>query len=133
MSIFGAIPPAAFRDGSPQPLNEEQERCKREIYERMHPRRRKFIDRIGYENWDPFQKPNDPLDLRTDATKRTTGRLVDDFLRATARTDRKHGNEYVKGAWECALGIVNHDEKYEGVFDFCVWYHELLKNEGTLE
>lgn len=40
----------------------------------MNPRRRKFVDRIGYDNWDPFQKPNDPLDVRLDVTKRTTQR-----------------------------------------------------------
>ena len=52
------IPATVFRDGTPQRLNEEQEQLKREIYERMNPRRRKFVDRIGYDNWDPFQKPS---------------------------------------------------------------------------
>ncbi|MDR2054405.1 MAG: hypothetical protein LBQ10_00815, partial [Desulfovibrio sp.] len=101
--------------------------CKREIYEKMNPRRRKFIDRIGYENWDPFQKPNDPLDLRVDTTKRTTGQLVDAFLR-NAANQRGRGNGYVRGTWECALGIVNGDEKYQGIFDFCLWYHNLSQN-----
>ena len=44
-------------------------------YERMNPRRRKFIDRIGYDEWDPFQKPNDPMDIRVDPSKRTTQQL----------------------------------------------------------
>ena len=35
-----------FRDSTKQELTEEQEQLKREIYERMNPRRRKFIDRI---------------------------------------------------------------------------------------
>ena len=47
-----------FRDSTKQELTEEQEQLKREIYERMNPRRRKFIDRIGYDEWDPFQKPD---------------------------------------------------------------------------
>lgn len=55
-----------FRDSTKQELTEEQEQLKREIYERMNPRRRKFIDRIGYDEWDPFQKPNDPMDIRVD-------------------------------------------------------------------
>ena len=58
-SELSFIPATVFRDGTPQRLNEEQEQLKREIYERMNPRRRKFVDRIGYDNWDPFQKPND--------------------------------------------------------------------------
>ena len=39
-----------FRDSTRQELTEEQEKLKREIYERMNPRRRKFIDRIGYDD-----------------------------------------------------------------------------------
>lgn len=70
--MFDSIPATVFRDGTPQALTDEQEKLKREIYEKMNPRRRKFVDRIGYENWDPFQKPNDPLDLRMDVSKRTT-------------------------------------------------------------
>ena len=71
-SELSFIPATVFRDGTPQRLNEEQEQLKREIYERMNPRRRKFVDRIGYDNWDPFQKPNDPLDVRLDVTKRSS-------------------------------------------------------------
>jgi hypothetical protein len=126
--MSGPAPPAVFRSGPPQPLTEKQEECKREIYEKMNPRRRKFINRIGYENWDPFQKPNDPLDLRTDTTKRTTGQLVDAFLQSAANRGGC-GNDYVRGAWECSLGIVNNDEKYQGIFDFCLWYHNLLQKE----
>ena len=40
-SELSFIPATVFRDGTPQRLNEEQEQLKREIYERMNPRRRK--------------------------------------------------------------------------------------------
>ena len=66
--MYGSIPATVFRDGTPQQLTDEQEALKLEIYERMNPRRRKFVDRIGYDNWDPFQKPNEPLDMRTDVS-----------------------------------------------------------------
>ena len=69
-----------FRDSTKQELTEEQEQLKREIYERMNPRRRKFIDRIGYDEWDPFQKPNDPMDIRVDPSKRTTQQLFRGFM-----------------------------------------------------
>jgi len=121
------------RDGAPRTLTAEQEALKRELYERMAPRRRKFIDRIGYEQWDPFQKPNDPLDIRLDLTKRTTQQLVREFLQQAEGQDERFGNDYRRGALECALGIVNRDEHYLGVFDFCLWYHELLKKEGYLD
>jgi hypothetical protein len=121
----------AYRDGTPREPDAEQEALKRAVYEKMSPGRRKFIDRIGYENWDPFQKPKDPLDMRLDATRRTTARLVREFLQQAEEKDGRIGdNEYRRGVLECALGIVNRDEKYLGVFDFCVWYHALLKEEG---
>ena len=88
-SELSFIPATVFRDGTPQRLNEEQEQLKREIYERMNPRRRKFVDRIGYDNWDPFQKPNDPLDVRLDVTKRTTQQLVPPAQGRQERTVRQ--------------------------------------------
>ncbi len=122
-----------YRDGTPQELNAEQEEQKRLLYEKMSPRRRKFIDRIGYDNWDPFQKPNDPLDIRLDLTKRTTQQLVREFLQQATEKEAQLGNDYRRGALECALGVVNRDEKYLGIFDFCIWYHRLLKEEGYLD
>lgn len=121
-----------FRDGTPQDLTDEQEALKREIYERMNPRRRKFVDRIGYAQWDPFQKPNDPLDIRLDVTKRTTQQLVREFLQQAAQKGQ-YSNDYGRGALECALGVVNRDEKYLGIFDFCRWYTDLLIKEGHIK
>ena len=122
-----------YRDGTPQALTAEQEAAKRALYEKMAPRRRKFIDRIGYSQWDPFQKPNDPLDIRLDVTKRTTQQLVREFLQHAAAREEQFGNDYRRGALECALGVVNRDEKYLGMFDFCLWYRNLLKEEGYLD
>ena len=122
-----------YRDGAPQALTEDQEALKRQLYENMAPRRRKFIDRIGYAQWDPFQKPNDPLDMRLDVTKRTTQQLVREFLQQAAAREKQLGNDYRRGALECALGVVNRDEKYLGIFDFCLWYCKLLKEEGYLD
>lgn len=129
--MLGLIPATVFRDGTPQALTEAQEELKRQIYEKMNPRRRKFVDRIGYDTWDPFQKPNDPLDLRMDVSKRTTQQLVRGFLQEAAQKG-EYGNDYGRGALECALGVVNRDEKYLGIFDFCIWYHDLLKKEGLI-
>ena len=30
------------------------------------------------------------------------------------------------------MGVITKDEKYRGVFDFCLWYYELLQKEGRL-
>jgi len=126
-------PSSLFRDGTPQTLTAEQELLKRELYEKMAPKRRKFIDRIGYAHWDPFQKPKEPLDIRLDVTKRTTQQLVREFLQQAADREEQPGSAYRHGALECALGVVNRDERYLGIFDFCLWYHNLLKEEGHLD
>ena len=134
-NLMRDVPASAYRDGTPQALTPEEEALKRELYEKIPARRRKFIDRIGYDNWDPFQKPNDPMELRTDVTKRTTQQLIREFLQSRPQTpDRKNGtdNASAPGALACALGIVNRDDKYLGAYDFAVWYHELLKKEGHI-
>jgi hypothetical protein len=105
----------------------EEEERKRLFYESMSPRRRRFVDRIGFENWDPFEAPKEPMDMRTDVTERTVQELVREFLRSVPQELRD--GEYVRGATECSLGLVAREEKYRGVLDFCVWYHELLQKE----
>lgn len=126
-----SISATMFRDGTPQELSPQDEEQKRFIYEKMNPRRRKYIDRIGYANWDPFQKPNDPLDIRQDVTKRTTHELVREFMKQSGVKDNT--SEYGKGALECAIGIINRDEKYRGIFEFSIWYRKLLEKEGFSE
>lgn len=111
-------------------LSEEQERYKRVLYESMNPRRRKFIDRMGYENWDPYQAPKDPMDIRTDRTQRTLQDLLLEFARAKGASGRDPA--WQAGARECALGIIRKDEKYQGIFDFCLWYADLLQREGHI-
>lgn len=108
-------------------FSSDEEEQKRLFYERMSPRRRRFVDRIGYENWDPFEAPKEPMDIRTDISQRTVQQLVRDFLKSVSQ--EMHGGEYARGATECALGIVARQEKYQGVLDFCVWYHEQLQKE----
>lgn len=117
-----------FPPEEPTPLTEDGQKLKRQIYESMSPRRRKFIDRIGYEQWDPFQEPKEPLDLRRDRTNRTLQELIGDFLK-DAGGDAKD-QAWRKGVMECALGIIKKDARFQGVFDFCLWYHKQLRKEN---
>lgn len=114
-----------FEDDKPTELTAEQEELKRNIYAQMSPRRRKFVDRIGYENWDPFQAPKEPLDIRREKTGRTLQELVRDFMRDAAF--ESHDDAWKKGACECALGVFRKDEKYLGILAFCLWYQRELK------
>jgi len=107
----------------------EEEKRKRAIFESMSPRRQKHILKKGYEKWNPFLEPKDPIDIRKDKTKRTTQQLVREFLQTKSSED--YSNAYGGGVFEMCLGIVNDDDKYKGMLEFSIWYQELLKREGT--
>jgi hypothetical protein len=107
---------------------EEVEKRKRAVFESMSPRRQKHILKKGYDKWDPFAEPKDPIDIRKDRTKRTTQMLVREFLQS--RSSEDYSNAYGRGVLEMALGIVNNDEYFKGVFEFGCWYRELLEKEG---
>lgn len=117
-----------FGEEKPPALTAEQESAKRSIYEKMSQRRRKFVDRIGYDLWNPFQAPKDPLDIRTERTERTLDELISEFFNAANASDKSRA--WRQGAMECALGIIRKDEKFQGIYDFCVWYQKLLEREG---
>lgn len=123
--------PVIFPEEKPTVLSEDQARYKRALYEKLNPRRRKFIDKIGYENWDPFQAPKEPLDLRKDSTQRTLQELLREFMAHSKGSQKDHA--WQAGAAECALGILQKDVKYQGIFDFCLWYANLLEKEGLNE
>jgi hypothetical protein len=109
-------------------LSPEEEERKRAIFDSMSPRSRKRIEKIGYDNWDPFQEPKDPIDIRGDKQKRTTQMLVRQFLQTTE--SEKYGNAYSRGVLEICLGIINDDERYIGMFDFACWYQKLLEEDA---
>lgn len=119
------------KDKEPRRFTADEEEQKRLFYDKMSPRRRKFIDRIGYDNWDPFEGPKEPMDIRVDTTGRTIQQLVNEFLKSPL-ADVKEG-EFARGALECAFGLVNKEEKYRGAFAFCVWYNQLLSKENETE
>lgn len=102
----------------------EEEILKKAIYDKLSPRRRKYIDRVGYDNWDPFQKPKDPIDIRTDENKLTTQQLIRAFL-LTVPAER-YNDTYARGAFEICLGIVNEQDKHLGAYDFAKWYLQNL-------
>jgi len=107
---------------------EEAERRKRAVFDSMSPRRQKYILKRGYDNWDPFQEPKDPIDIRKDKTKRTTQDLVREFLQT--RSAEAQNNAYNRGVLEIALGIVNGEDRFRGMYEFACWYRDLLLREG---
>ena len=68
------------------------------VWPRLSPRRQKHILKKGFDKWDPFQVPKDPIDIRTDKTKRTTQQLVREFLQM--RSGEAENNSYNRGVLE---------------------------------
>ncbi|MBP3730670.1 MAG: hypothetical protein J6I40_04280 [Mailhella sp.] len=127
-----------LRSDKPRQLSPEEEKLKRELYEKIPARRRRFIDRIGYDKWDPFPEPNDPIEIRTDVTKRTAQQLLKDFMRDKNCEIQLSGEDepseaFIQGALESAIGIVNKQDKFLGCYEFAAWYHKLLKKEGYIQ
>lgn len=101
---------------------------KKAIFDAMSSRRQKHILKKGYEKWDPFEEPKDPIDIRKDKSKRTTKMLVREFLQQ--KPEEEYSNAYGRGVLEMALGIINDDERFIGMYEFACWHRELLKKEG---
>jgi hypothetical protein len=107
---------------------EEEEKRKKAIFDSMSPRNQKHILKKGYDQWNPFQEPKDPIDIRKDATKRTSQMLIREFLQS--KDQETYSNAYGNGVVEICLGIINDDDKYWGMYEFSNWYRNLLLKEG---
>jgi hypothetical protein len=107
---------------------EEVAARKKAVFDSMSARRQKHILKRGYEKWDPFEEPKDPIDIRRDKTRRTTRTLVNEFLQSHGA--EATSNAYGQGVFEMAMGIINDDERIRGMYEFACWYRELLLREG---
>ncbi len=111
---------------------EEAEKRKKAVFDHMSPRRQKYIqEKVGYEKWDPFAEPKDPIDIRRDQSKRTTQMLVREFLHT--RQLEGYSNAYGAGVLEICLGIMNDDDRFRGMYEFSCWYRDLLIREGRIK
>ena len=107
---------------------QEEEVKKKAIFDGMSPRRREHILKKGYDKWNPFEEPKDPIDIRKDKTRRTSQMLVREFLQT--RSFEEYSNEYGRGVLDICLGIINEQDRFKGMYDFACWYRNLLKTEG---
>lgn len=107
--------------------DDEIESRKRYMYEKMSKRRRKFVDRMGYDKWDPFAAPFDPIDLRQDMSGFTSDQLTQMFVKESGKSANQ---EYIDAVNEFNVMLVMNFEKVRPVFEYCLWYAEHLKKRG---
>ena len=103
-------------------LAPEEEKKKREIFEAMSPKRQQRILTKGYENWDPFQKPKEPFDRikGKESDRERILNLSHQFLKEKNLINPS--NAFIQGVFEISKGIIEEDERYQGMLEFCLWY-----------
>ncbi len=107
-------------------LTPEEEERKKAVFDAMSARSRKRVLDKGYEKWDPFLMPKDPMDIRMAQHKETALSLMSRFLHTCP--PEEYSNAYGQGAWEVCMGITVGDDRWKGIYDFSCWYRDLLKN-----
>ncbi|MFP4040975.1 MAG: hypothetical protein ACLFS7_10600 [Desulfosudaceae bacterium] len=110
-------------------MSSENEAQKKAIFDSMSPRGQARILKKGYDRWNPFEEPKDPIDIRKDATKRNSQMLMRDFLKSAGLTS--YSSQYERGLAEMCLGIINREDRYLAMYDFACWYRRLLEEEGV--
>ncbi len=115
-------------------LTPEEEKKKRAIFDGMTPKGQERILKKGYDDWDPFMKPKEPLayKLRQEAkgenvTLDSGHELYERFFAERKITD--YSAEYVKGVLEIAQGIYREQDSYLGMYDFSCWYEQWRTKE----
>jgi hypothetical protein len=119
-------------------LTPEEEKKKRELFEGMSPKSQQRILRRGYDNWDPFMMPKEPLAYKLKQEAKGEGVRVDSghelYERFFAeRRIARYSAEYVKGVLEISQGLYRGIDRYQGMFDFSCWYEVWRKREAQDE
>lgn len=110
-------------------LTAEEEQKKREIFEAMSPRQKERVLRKGYENWNPFIKPKEPIEqIRRENNNLIQAlKLSQQFF--SEKKIEKYSSAYIQGVKEICLGMARNDDRYQGIYDFCCWYKQ-KRNEN---
>lgn len=108
---------------------EEIEVRKKSIFDSMGKRAQKTILKKGFENWNPFEEPKDPIDIRVDKTGNTVADIVKRFF--AEYPDKKSNNAYRKIVEEMAMGVVTDDDRVKASYLFSMWYRNLLNEAGV--
>ena len=119
-------------------LTPEEEKKKRELFEAMSPKYQKRILKKGYDEWDPFMMPKEPLyyKLRQEAkgekvTLDSGHELYERFFAERKIPD--YSAEYVKGVLEIAQGLFRDQDRFRGMYDFSCWYEKWRKEHKEEE
>jgi hypothetical protein len=119
-------------------LTAEEERQKKAIFDAMSTRGQKHILKKGYDEWDPFMKPKEPLAYKLKqetkgerVTLESGYELYERFFAERKITD--YSVEYVKGVMEISQGLFRERDLYQGMYDFSRWYEKWRRRQEEME
>jgi hypothetical protein len=107
---------------------EDIEKRKKAIFDSMGKRAQNAIIKKGYENWDPFEEPKHPVEIRKDKTGNSVTGIVKKFFEAYP--EKKEDSAFRKVVEEMALGIITGDDRIKARYLFSMWYKNLLEDAG---
>ena len=117
-------------------LTPEEEERKRQIFEGMSPRRRKQIEKRGYDKWDPFLKPKEPPFVKGFEDK---AGLPENALELyhyylihglKGRGPEDLSEEYLQGVMEACRSVKVHEDRLRAHCDFYAWYRVERSKQG---
>lgn len=110
--------------------DEERERKKKAIFDAMSlKRQQKIRKKVGYEDWDPFQEPKYPIDLREQTTEQKAMALSREFLEGCGLEE--YSDECLKAVREISRGLIKGEERYRAMFEFCCWYRTTKEKDES--
>jgi hypothetical protein len=107
---------------------EEYEFKKKAIFDGMSRRAQKWVLKIGYENWDPFEKPKDPRERIFSSASVKAGALVREYYESAG--GKEESVAVHRELFELCLGLLRGEGRAKTVVDFCAW---LKKRTGAGE
>lgn len=109
-------------------FSSEEQKQKRLIYDSMSARGRKWVDKIGYDNWDPFMKPKEPpfmkgFDLKAELPENPL-ELYHFFMKETTgeNPEINVSEHYKQAALDACQTIKQFEERVRAYHDVYVWY-----------
>ena len=98
---------------------EEYEFKKKAIFDGMSRRGQKWVLKVGYENWDPFEKPKDPRERIFSSASVKAGTLVREYYESAG--GKEESVAVNRELFELCLGLLHGEGRAKTVVDFCAW------------
>jgi len=107
---------------------EEYEYRKKAIFDGMARRGQERVLKIGYENWDPFEKPKDPRERIFGSASIKAGALVREYYESAG--GKEESVAVHRELFELCRGLLQGEGRAKTIVDFCAW---LKKRTGVGE